>query len=79
MHRAAKQAFDKLGAKKIPSIKSLSDEYSALVSQKKKLYSDYRKVRDEMRELLVVKANMDEMLQIEAQQKEQEMNRNNVR
>jgi len=40
-------------------MKELSAEYSAILEQKKKDYAMYRQARDEMRELLNVKANID--------------------
>ena len=49
-------------------------EYAELLAKKKEAYADYRQIRDEMRELLVVKANVDRILGIEkndATQKEE--------
>ena len=40
--------------------------YAEVLSQKKKLYPEYRRARDEMRELLTVKANVDRVLNMEA-------------
>ena len=62
MHKAAKKAFDELGVKKLPTVKSLQAEYAMLLPKKKAAYADYRKARDEMRELLVVKSNVDHLL-----------------
>ena len=62
LHKAAKTHFDELGLKKLPSVKSLNEEYSALLSQKKADYAAYRQAKEEMRELLVVKANVDRIL-----------------
>lgn len=58
IHKAAKRAFDAMGGK-IPSIKSLSEEYNSVLSQKQKDYTRYREAREHMRELLNVKANID--------------------
>lgn len=38
LHKAAKKAFDEMGVKKLPTVKSLQAEYAALLSEKKKLY-----------------------------------------
>ena len=46
-----------------------------LLAEKKSNYADYRKARDEMRELLTVKANVDRMLYQEDQEKETEVTR----
>ena len=62
LHKAAKDAFDKLGLKKLPKVKDLNAAYAEILSQKKKLYPEYRRARDEMRELLTVKANVDRVL-----------------
>ena len=62
LHQAAKRAFDELGLRKLPSVKSLQAEYAALLAEKKAAYADYRSARDEMRELLKVKANVDRVL-----------------
>ncbi|OUN68631.1 relaxase [Faecalibacterium sp. An58] len=66
LHKAAKDAFDKLGLKKLPKVKDLNAAYAEILSQKKKLYPEYRRARDEMRELLTVKANVDRVLNMEA-------------
>ncbi len=62
LHKAAKKSFDELGVKKLPTVKSLQAEYAALLAEKKAAYADYRKARDEMKELLTVKANVDRLL-----------------
>lgn len=61
LHQAAKAAFDELGMKKLPTVRSLQAEYAALLEQKKKAYGEYRKARDEMRKLLTHKANVDRL------------------
>jgi hypothetical protein len=62
LHKAAKKAFDELGVKKLPTIKSLQTEYATLLVEKKAAYADYRQARDKMKELLTVKANVDRLL-----------------
>ena len=62
LHQTAKKAFDELGMKKLPTVKSLQTEYAELMAQKKAAYSSYRKARDEMKELLTVKANVDRIM-----------------
>ena len=48
IHKAAKEAFDQLGIKKIPKVKELNAEYAEVLENKKKIYAEYRKVRAEM-------------------------------
>ena len=43
LHQAAKKAFDELGVKKLPTVKSLQAEYAGLLDQKKKAYGEYRR------------------------------------
>ena len=62
LHKAAKKAFDELGVKKLPSVKSLQEEYAKLLAEKKAAYAEYRRSCDEMRELLLHKQNVDRML-----------------
>ena len=62
LHQTAKKAFDELGMKKLPTVKSLQTEYAELMAQKKAAYSSYRKARDEMKELLTIKANVDRIM-----------------
>ena len=67
LHKAAKNAFDDLGVKKLPTVKSLQAEYARLLEEKKKTYAEYRRSREEMRELLTAKANVDRLLNMEAE------------
>ena len=59
LHRAAKATFDEAGLKKLPKVKELNTEYSALLSQKKAAYPAYRKARDEMQELMKAQKNVE--------------------
>ena len=68
--KAAKKAFDELGVKKLPSVKSLQEEYAKLLAEKKAAYAEYRRSRDEMRELLLHKQNVDRMLGKDARSEE---------
>ena len=65
LHKAAKKYFDESGVQKLLTVKNIDAEYSELVAKKKAAYSEYRKAREEMKELLVVKGNVDRILGIE--------------
>ena len=67
LHQAAKNAFEDLGVKKLPTVKSLQAEYAQLLDDKKKAYGEYRRSREEMRELLTAKANVDRLLNMEGE------------
>ncbi len=62
LHQAAKKAFDELGIKKIPTIASLRAEYAPTLEEKKQIYQQFKQAREEMKELLVAKANVDKLL-----------------
>ena len=59
LHRAAKDFFNENGLKKLPKVKALNTEYSELLTQKKAAYPDYRKVRNEMQELVRAQKNVE--------------------
>ena len=75
LHKAAKKAFDGLGIKKLPTVKSLQAEYATLLAEKKAAYADYRKARDEMKELLTIKANVDRLMSYDEQEKQRKTDR----
>lgn len=62
LHKAAKKAFDALGSKGLPTMKSLNAEYAELLAAKKKIFIEYTNARAEMREVLTVKANVEKIL-----------------
>ena len=66
-HQAAKNAFDEMGVKKLPKVKDLQAEYAKLLEENKKTYAEYRRSREEMRELLTAKANVDRLLNMETE------------
>lgn len=58
------------GVKKLPTVKSLQSQYAALMAEKKRAYSEYRKVRENRKELLIAKANVDRILGMEISNEE---------
>lgn len=72
IHKAAKQAFDELGLKKIPRVKELKEEYYKLMAEKKKLSSEYYETRSSMQELLKAQKNVEMFLDAEQKQEERE-------
>ena len=62
LHKAAKKAFDELGVKKLPTVKSLQTEYATVLAAKKHAYGEYVKARSDMREVQTAKANVDRLL-----------------
>ena len=74
LHKAAKQFFDEKNLKKLPTVKSLQAEYAQLLSEKKAMYANYQRAREQMRSLQTAKANVDRILgeTVPAEEKEQE-------
>ena len=68
IHKAAKKAFDELGLKKLPSVRSLQEEYAALLAQKKADYAEYYKFEKENRDLLIYKANTERLLNLDKEE-----------
>ena len=73
IHKAAKKAFDELGVKRIPKVKDLNAEYARLMAEKKQIFAEYRKARDEVKEYLIVRENIASLY--EAERKENEADR----
>ena len=72
IHKAAKKAFDEFGVKNLPTVKSLQVEFAELLSAKKEAYAELKKVRDELCELTVHKANYEELRDLEEREKRKE-------
>ena len=60
-----------MGVKKLPKVKDLQSEYAKLLKEKKKTYAEYRRSREEMRELLTPKVNVDRLLKMDEEQKKE--------
>lgn len=72
IHKAAKKAFDEMGVKKLPTIRSLQVEFADLLTAKKEVYAELKKVRDELRDLTVHKANYEELRDLEEREQRNE-------
>lgn len=59
LHKAAKEAFAKLPDGKIPKVKDLNEEFVRLLSEKKAAYSEYKKIKKEMRDYQIAKQNVE--------------------
>lgn len=62
LHQKAKKYFDSLGITKLPSVKSLREEYAGLLEQKRKAYAAYKQTREDMKEIYKVRANVEYLL-----------------
>ena len=61
-HREAKRYFNEHDLTRLPKVKDLSAEFSALIAEKREAYTDYRAIRDEHRELLIHRHNVETFL-----------------
>ena len=75
LHQAAKEFFDKLGLKKLPKVKELNAEYAELLKQKKAIYPEYRKAREEMQRLLRAQKNIERFFAEETPQPDRQQSR----
>ena len=75
LHKAAKAAFDEAGLQKLPKVKELDAEFAELLTKKKVAYTDYRKARDEMQELVRAQKNVERFFAEEKTVQENEQTR----
>ena len=59
LHKAAKEAISNLPGGKIPKVKDLNEEFARLLSEKKTAYSEYKKIKKEMRDYQIAKQNVE--------------------
>ena len=77
LHKAAKEAFGQLEGG-VPKLKDLNQEYSELLKKKKDAYAEYRKIKEENKELQMAKHNLERFLnqqEEERKQKEKQQSR----
>lgn len=75
LHQAAKDHFKSLNLKKLLKMADLKTEYATLLTEKKKAYSKYNSLKKEMVEILNAKANVEQLLDIQNDEKQQEKKR----
>ncbi len=73
LHKASKKAFDELKMKKLPTIRSLNEEFARLLTEKKALYVEYRKAQNEMKKHKTHKANAEYVLGYDDQKTKEEV------
>ena len=75
LREAAKKAFDALGGKPIPKVAQLSQEYAALLAEKKEQYAEYKAAKQDMIDSRTMKQNVDKILGLGPEEQEQERQR----
>ena len=68
-HEEARKAFDALNGKPIPKVAQLSEQYAALLDEKKREYERYKKLRNDMITYKTVLHNVDRILGTDEQEK----------
>ena len=76
LHEAAAKALKEAGITKLPDVAALQAEYAKLQAQKEALYTDYGKLKKQVKEYGVIKKNIDSIL---PRRQEQERERKSVR
>ena len=61
-HRTAKRYFSEHCTGKLPKMKDLNAEFDKLAAEKRAVYAEYRAIRDEHRDLLVHRHNVETFL-----------------
>ena len=59
LYQAAKEAFRSTGSKMLPTIRELRQEYAALIAKKKEAYKGYRKAKQDMKDYLMTRQNVE--------------------
>ena len=67
LHEAAARAIKAAGITKLPSVAALKSEYEKLIEQKETLYTDYGKLKKQVKEYDTIKRNIDSILNVERQ------------
>lgn len=70
LHKAAKEAFGQLEGG-VPKLKDLNQEYSELLKKKKDAYAEYRKIKEENKELQMAKHNLERFLNQQEEERKQ--------
>ena len=65
--------------RKLPTVKNLQIEFAQLLDEKKKSYGEYRKIRNEMKNILTAKANVDRILNMGDEKNERREKTHNQR
>ena len=75
LHKAAKKAFadyTKATDAKIPKVKELNEEFQKKLELKKKLYQEYRQIKQDMKDYQIAKYDVDRILGIDEKTKNAE-------
>lgn len=72
LHKAAKDAFEEMQVDKLPTVKQLNQEFNEVLMAKKQDYDEYRRLKNELRELQIAKKNMEVVLDIETEKDKRE-------
>ena len=75
-HRAARAAFERLlNGGKLPKMEALKQERQKLADERKAARAEYKEAKEQMREVVTVKANIDRLMEVTGGGKHKEMER----
>ena len=66
LHEAAAKALKAAGVTKLPNLAAMQEEYGKLQAQKEALYTDYGKLKKQVKEYDVIKQNIDSICRQES-------------
>ncbi|SEA27857.1 Relaxase/Mobilisation nuclease domain-containing protein [Lachnospiraceae bacterium NK3A20] len=72
VHKAAKMTFDKQRISKLPKVRELSEEYGAILAEKRKLYEQYKAAKKGMMDYQIAKQDIDHFLKVDEAQHSRE-------
>lgn len=75
LHKAAKETFNQIRMKRLPKMKELSAEYRQVLTEKRKLYEEYRAAKKEMMDYQIAKQDIDRFLKIDEEQHQKDKNK----
>ena len=70
IHKAAKEFFNAQNISKFPKMKELSEEYDRILTEKKREYAEYKKVKDSMQDYMIARQNLETLQGEEAEKAE---------
>ena len=68
LHQAAKEFFNTKNITKFPKMKELSDEYDRILTEKKREYAEYKKVKESMQDYMIARQNLETLQGDEAKE-----------
>lgn len=72
LNKGSKKFFSSKNLEKLPTVKSLQDKYLELASERKSIYPEYNLMKKQNQEMLIAKANIEQILNLDEKKKSKE-------